>query len=273
MFRSIVPREPSLSLAITWVAAIGFGLAAIGTADEPPRGTADDARAMLDRFAKGYQLRLGADEVLLDMQPEPVLRWPNATRDTQEGATFVWTRNGRPEAIGCLWENGGYWAHAFHSLSDSKLVARHNTRIFWQTDKAGIEFTTFPDAAQPAESAAKRLTQMKYLARRIECRLPEPNRKSEALRLLPQPLYRYRTERDDLIDGALFAFVQGTDPEAVVVLEAVRHEGKAGWRYGLTRRTAHAVEADLDGKTIWSVPVSNGAPGAAWFVGALGKLN
>ncbi len=273
MLRFIGPRQLSQFIPMTCVAAITFGLSAVGAGDEPPRGKADESRAVLDRFARGYQLYLGKDEVPLEMQPEPVLRWPNARRDTLEGATFVWVRDGRPEAIGCIWENGGYWANAFHSLSDSKVVGKHNTRTFWQTDKPGVEFNKFVDAAQPADSAAKRLTQMKALARRIECRLPEPNKRSEELRLLPQPFYRYKTEREDLIDGALFAFVQGTDPEAVVVLEAVRRDGKSEWRYGITRRTAHAVEADLDGKPVWSVPLSNGASNEAWFVGGLGKLN
>jgi hypothetical protein len=273
MLQFIVQRGKWLSRTTLCVTVAWFGLAEIGAGNEPPRATENDSREKLDRFARGYQLYVGMDEVPLEMQPEPVLRWPNVRRDTQEGATFIWTRDGRPEAIGCIWENGGFWAHAFHSLSESKVVARHNTQKFWQADKAGVEFSRFPDAAQPADSAVKRLTQMKYLARRIECRLPEPDRKSEELRLLPQPLYRYKTQREDLVDGALFAFVQGTDPEVVVVLEAVRQDGKAEWRYALTRRTAHAVEADLDGKLNWSVPVSNGAPGAAWFVGALGKLN
>ena len=125
------------------------------------------------------------------------------------------------------------------SLSDSKLVARHNNQTFWQTEKPGLEFNRFPDAPEPADSAAKRLVQMKDLARRFKCRLSDINRDSEELRLLPRPLYRYKTERQDLADGALFAFVQGTDPEVVVVIEAARHDGASDWRYAVTRRTGY----------------------------------
>ncbi|HEY3968402.1 MAG TPA: hypothetical protein VGM05_27890 [Planctomycetaceae bacterium] len=270
-----VSRRTWLSAPTLWVTATvaWFGLAGVGAGDEPPRETGNESREKLDRFVKGYQLFHGADRVPLEMQAEPVLRWPNSTRDTQEGATFVWTRNGRPEAIACVWENGGLWAHAFHSLSDSRLVARHKTQTFWQTEKPGLEFNRFPDAPEPADSAVQRLAQMKDLARRFKCRLADVNRKSEELRLLPRPLYRYKTERKDLGDGALFAFVQGTDPEVVLVLEAARHDGKSEWRYALTRRTGYAVEADLDGKPNWSVPGSNGGTGAPWFVGTLGSLN
>lgn len=262
-----------LSLRSTLVAVTWFGLTVVGLANDPAANTEGDSRDRIERFAKRYELFLGADKLPLEMQPEPVLRWPNATRDTREGATFVWTLNGRPEAIGCVWENGGYWAHAFHSLSGSKLIAQHNSRTFWQPEKAGIEFSPFSQAPEPAESAVKRLSQMKDLARRFRSRLPEADRKSEELRLLPRPLYRYKTERKDLIDGALFAFVQGTDPEVILVLEAVRQNGKSEWRYALTRRTGLAVEADLDETTIWSQSVSNGAPDAAWFIGRLGMLN
>ena len=49
----------------------------------------------------------------------------------------------------------------------------------------------------------------------------------QALRLLPKPLYRY--ERPDgptsSSDGALFAFVLGTDPEVFLLLEAADRPG------------------------------------------------
>jgi hypothetical protein len=271
MSRSVAARIVLLS--VLWVTTLCCGLAPVGAGDEPAKAEPDRSRETLDRIVKGYELFLGPDAVRLEMQAEPVLRWPNSTRDTHEGATFVWIRDGRPEAIACVWENGGFWSHAFHSLSDKKLIGRYNGRIFWQTEKPGTEFTRFPDAPEPADSAVKRLSQMKDLARRFKCRLTELDRKKEELRFLPRPIFRYQTDRKDLIDGALFAWVQGTDPEVVLVLEAARRDGKSEWRYALTRRTAVAVEADLDGKPHWSVPLSNGSPSTAWVVGGLGRLN
>jgi hypothetical protein len=273
MSHSVAARVVLLSAVVLWVTTLCCGLAPVGAADKPVKAEPDPSRETLDRIVKGFELFLGADAKPLEMQTEPVLRWPNSTRDTHEGATFVWVRDGRPEAIACVWENGGLWAYAFHSLSDKKLVGRHNGRTFWQTEKPGIEFTTFPDAPEPADTAVKRLAQMKDLARRFKCRLSDIDRKTEELRLLPRPIVRYQTDRKDLIDGALFAFVQGTDPEVVLVLEAARREGKSEWRYALTRRTGYAVEADLDGKPRWSVPGGIGASNAAWVIGRLGQLN
>ncbi|HEV3005878.1 MAG TPA: hypothetical protein VGX78_15535, partial [Pirellulales bacterium] len=93
------------------------------------------------------------------------------------------------------------------------------------------------------------------------------DRDGEELRLLPRPLYRYQTQRTDLIDGALFAFVQGTDPEVVLVLEAVGRDAESEWRYALTRRSVLPLEADIDGERIWSVPLSGGGFAEGWFHG------
>ncbi len=260
-------RVPWSSLATLWAGVIGFGVAGAGLCDEPA-ASSEESREAIIAVAKGYRLFLGPDRIPLELQPEPVLRWPNPTREVPEGATFVWTLDGRPEAIGCVWKHGVV-SHAFHSLSNGKLVAEHDGTTVWHPDKAGVQFQEFPGAPQPAGSAVKRLSQMKELARRFTCRLTGDGRKGEELRILPRPLYRYQAERQGVVDGALFAFVQGTDPEVILVLEAAGKDGDAEWRYVLTRRSMLALEADLDGERIWSVPHSAGASGEAWFQGGI----
>ena len=235
-------------------------------ADDEP-ATKDDAatREAIDRLGGDYRLYLGPDRVPLEMQL--VLRWPNPRRATPDGATFVWTRDGRPEAIGCIWDHG-ILSHAFHSLSTSRLVAEHNGQTIWRPEKAGIDLVPVPKAPPPADSAAKRLAQMKDMARRFTCRVGAGSG-GEELRLLPRPLYRYKTDRKDLIDGGLFAFVEGTDPEVVLVLEAAVQNERAQWQYAITRRSMAPLEADLDGARLWAVPAGGGAPGEAWYHGAV----
>jgi hypothetical protein len=65
------------------------------------------------------------------------------------------------------------------------------------------------------------------------------------MRLLTQPVYRTPAELAD--DVALFAFVQGTDPECVLMLEATA-DGK--WRYCVTRQTKWPLRVELDGNEI-----------------------
>jgi hypothetical protein len=247
---------------------VGCSVSASRAADEPEVAPGDSDRQAIAKVAEGCQLFLGKDRIPLKFDREPMLRWPNPTRGIPDGATFVWTLDGRPEAIGCVWRQTFVW-YSFHSVSSSKLVAEYNGRTIWQSQKAGVEFAVFSKAPQPADSTAKRLLQMKELARRFSCRLSNGG-DGEELRLLPRPVYRYQVDRADLKDGALFAFVQGTDPEVVLVLEATRHHGRSQWQYALTRRTPGALEADLDGQRIWTVPRDYGGTDEVWCHGHVG---
>ena len=127
----------ALSLCVGWLPA--------SVADDAATTDDDSARETIVGIARGYKLFIGPDRRPLEMQPEPVLRWPNPTREVPDGATFIWTFEGRPEAIGCVWKHG-ILSHAFQSLSASKLVAQHGEQTVWQPARAGITFPDFPTA-------------------------------------------------------------------------------------------------------------------------------
>jgi hypothetical protein len=65
------------------------------------------------------------------------------------------------------------------------------------------------------------------------------------MRLLTQPVFRSPEEMDD--DIALFVFVQGTDPECVLLLQATA-EGK--WQYAVTRQTKWPLKVELNGNQV-----------------------
>jgi hypothetical protein len=252
---------------------IGLSWCASALADEPPakaeqpvtKDTSED-RESIDFAARQYKLFRGKDRIELELEKKPVLRWPNATRGTPDGATFVWIRDGRPEAIACIWKDNDALGYAFQSLSATSLVAEFGKQRVWYPKDEGIRLQDFPETPPPADSPTRRLGQMRDLARRFRCRLSS-EREKEDLRLLPSPIYRYRTNAADVFDGALFAYAQGTDPEVVLVLEAHRHDSQSAWKYALTRRSWLALEADLDGQHVWSVPDAIGAAGDVWFHG------
>ena len=75
------------------------------------------------------------------------------------------------------------------------------------------------------------------------------------MRLLSQPLYRYDGSEAPLIDGGLFAFVQGTDPETLLLIEARRVDGKPRWEYGLARMNHVAMRVSHRGQPVWTVPL------------------
>jgi hypothetical protein len=224
----------------------------------------DESLGKIVRVAESFSLSI-ADKAL-KMEAVPVLRWPNPTRAVPDGATFVWTRDGRPLAIGCIWRFRGL-GFAFHSLSQEPIQATRGGQEVWKCDKRGINLESFADAPVPAKTAVTRAKQMRDLARRFHCRLVGQG--NEDLRLLTRPLYVWDRNGDKLPDLALFAFVQGTDPEVILLLETTDGAKGQEWRYALTRRSMAALEADLDGKKVWSVPGGAGARGEAWFQSGL----
>jgi len=58
------------------------------------------------------------------------------------------------------------------------------------------------------------------------------------------------------VDGALFAFVEATDPEALLLVEAIRSPTAeaAHWQYTLAKMTSRPVVARRNDEVVWSVP-------------------
>src|SRR5258707_988464 len=81
----------------------------------------------------------------------------------------------------------------------------------------------------------------------------ETARESE-LRLLAQPLYRYELkDHPDLQDGAILSFVQGTDPEILMILEARRDGADSFWQYALARFSDRGLAVKHKDKEVWRV--------------------
>jgi hypothetical protein len=141
-----------------------------------------------------------------------------------------------------------------------QLPAKSNAMVVWSPSTAGLEFKDVPGAPAPADTPAARLRQMKAVAERFKGTMTGwkgDNSDREELRLLLRPLYRYELKEakepdPNLQDGALFAFVMGTDPEIVLVLEAVGQGSEAVWQYAFARATSGGLEAKLDGAAVWS---------------------
>jgi hypothetical protein len=56
----------------------------------------------------------------------------------------------------------------------------------------------------------------------------------------------------------MFAFVMGTDPEVILLLEAVEDKDKVVWQYAFARATGWAAEARLGDEVVWSVRSDTG---------------
>lgn len=203
----------------------------------------------------------------LALQPTPILQYTNPERGfRQHGAFYVWTAKGRPLAIGSIWSNipaddpqHRWVAHELHSLAAGPLRSTHPPRVGkrspvpqWTTDQPGIVWKDVPDAPAPAATPALRLVQMRRIAEPYTARISNvANEQDGDLRLLTKPLYRYPADVSGALDGGLFAFVQGTDPEVLLLIEATPVSGSPRWRIAFARFTHTTAVVQRDGQMVW----------------------
>ncbi len=223
------------------------------TADEVPANEASAQR--IAELADKYEFFTDATKsAKLERQPKPVLKYTNAIRGDVFGNVFVWTHLGRPEAIGAIFDfrSEDKLDTELHTLSRPTIVAARDGQTFWKPSKPGVTFEVLPGAQPPATTATGRAKQMRDFANDFEVERIHPEQGKESLRLLPQPIYRYSSPKQDIVDGAIFVFVEGTDPETFLLLEATSGENPK-WRFALARMNIVDFTATYLGKKVWSV--------------------
>ncbi len=234
------------------LAALGQGDSKKDT-DVSAAKTPSPLRKLMDESLSWEELYTN-EQSATPMTARVAMRWANNTRGSEDGMTVLYLADGRPEAVCCFypWEKSLH--HEFDSLSRGTLIARRDGAVVWRPEKPGVQFQSIPDADVPAEMPAARLRQMKTLANQFSStmlgwRADKSDR--ESLRLLPQPLHRYDSKRSDLLDGAVFAFVQGTDPESLLLLEAFKVGNRFEWQFAFARRTSGELEGRHKDTIVW----------------------
>jgi hypothetical protein len=246
-------------MVLVWMAP-GTGGAQPPGKDDPP-DEPKKLNELIEKSVNWYEVLPDSDTATA-LTPLPVIRWRNVIRGQEgEAMMVIWPHNGRPVAMASIYPWQGKMTHEFDSLSrENKLIARDKDRVIWSPETAGVEFKDMPKAPSPAKTAPERLRQMKAIAERMKATMTgwqADNSDQEVLRLLPRPLYRYELKNakdpdPNLLDGALFAYVLGTDPEVVLVLEAIGTAEKAEWKYAFARATSGGLEVKLDDAVVWT---------------------
>jgi hypothetical protein len=199
----------------------------------------------------------------VELQREPVLVCSDPARGGGDGAVFVWTCRGRAEVFGTFFSfpstGPRMLYHEFHSLALSVLdVSRSGTHVStWTPLAPGLELAAITGAPQPGRSAPQRLSQMRALTRDFSASTQDHTARHLELRLLPQPIYRYESTDPDVLDGAVFAFVTSTDPEALLVIEARKPAPADGpvWNYAVCRFTDLSLSVQHKGKEVFTAPL------------------
>jgi hypothetical protein len=209
---------------------------------------------------------------------EPLHRWSDPTRANNDGALWAWRSAGRPIAIMAieLYPQdrlfGTVWALEFTSLSAGPITIEGGDhfdifypdippplpggRLRWAPSKGGLEFREISEAPAPAKNEAGRLRQMRELLKRFAAR-EYYNVKGQgyALRLLPHPIDRYADAASGVVDGAIFLFANGTNPEVVLVIEARRRgEDVPAWSYAAAPLTRAKPTLRLANQDVWTYP-------------------
>ena len=226
---------------------------------------ADDDRgthlAQTKKIAEKFQVQSLRNEkkVVGKLGEKPLLKYNDSTRQLKESTLWLWTEQDVPCGLMAIeyypdLPKGAPWLYEFVSLSDSKVTVTRGSDWNWNAKQAGLQRRPIPKAPAPAARPAQRLTQAKQLFLRFSAHESSPVDGRIELRPFANPLHRYSDEAAGLIDGTIFAFVNGTNPEVLLVLEAVRggQDQPAQWRYSLAQMTGGEVAADLDAQEVWN---------------------
>jgi len=231
--------------------------ALVGQEAKPP-AEPKSLREMIDAAVNAIDVLADADAKEA-AKPLVALRWANNARGSEDGLTLLYVFEGKPLATACLYPWAGRLVHDFESISRGNIVARKNSQLVWQPKQSGVQFARIPDAPPPEATPAQRLRQIKSLAEQFQSSMlgwKADSTDREELRLLPRPLYRYELKEGAatdkvVIDGAVFAFVMGTDPESLLLIEAVKTGDAAAWEFAFARRTSGELEGRHQDKIVW----------------------
>jgi hypothetical protein len=220
---------------------------------DQPAAAPKTLRELIDASLSWYEVLPDA-EAKEPAKALTVLRWANNQRGSEDGVTVLFVHGGRPLAAACIYPWAQRLEHDFESLSRGKIVARRNGAVVWQPQESGVKFADIPGAPSLEETRPQRLRQMKSLAEKFQATLlgwKRDNSDREELRLLTRPLYRYDPKEGPVIDGAVFAFAMGTDPEVLLLIEAVKEGDAAKWQYAFARRTSGELEGRFGDEVVW----------------------
>lgn len=199
-----------------------------------------------------------ANSRTLNLSAEPMMRWSYFDIGRYYGDLHVVTDQERPVALFATFR----WFHPVvrsyicaTSLDSSRFVASRNGAVSWKPATSALQWKPLPDSGRPGASSPNRLVQMRRFARRFSGEVSDlrvADRSSmKKLRLLPQPIYRYST---DAVDGALFAFSNGTNPAVLLCLEADLNPENPRWQYGFARRWSFESRMSDENEEIWMAP-------------------
>lgn len=216
---------------------------------------AEQRLARMRELAQSFDVFVDAERnQRAELQDAPIFRWSNPERGSKGGTLFLWTHQGRPHAMIGTWTYRDIKiSYELQSLAAAGFVAEREEVVAWRPALPGLQFRQIENAPVPHPTPANRRLQMRDLARKFTAELrAKAGNELESLRMLARPVYRYEPRPEGVLDGAMFAYSQGTDPEVLLLLEARADQEKGSWWYAFAPATSKYAEGRYDDETVWN---------------------
>lgn len=248
---------------LVWMSlcAILNGTAGIALSDDATDAELRAAQlARMKAIAEKFQVGVSQpSRPAAKLNEKPVLRYSDSTRRNGESTLWMWTERELPVALmGVEYypkrQPGSRWLFEIASLSDARIGVARGDGWKWEARQAGLVRQAVPESPEPPETAALRLSQGRQIRQRFTAHETEGTDGRVELRPLSNPLYRYKDEMTGVVDGMIFAYANGTNPEVLLILEVVRNQagGTVGWTYGFAQMTGAKVHVSLDAREVWT---------------------
>jgi hypothetical protein len=264
--------------AVTLIAGAGLALEdAPSSVDKKSDEAAATRLEEMRKIVDGIKVMSVAEEGerLVDRVEGPRFRYDAPLLPCDDATSWIWgAEKKRPLMIltvGGVWpgsKSAGAWSYEFTTLSRQKLRIEGEDQVRWTPMEGGLEFNPLPDAPPPADTPARRLTQMKTMARRFSAYGVYPTVRRFELRVLPTPIYRYEDGEQGVVDGAIFFIAGGVDPEVMLALELSQDaQGHQTWNYALNRVSSGELHVSLDDRETWATErLSAEDPNGVYFL-------
>ncbi len=213
-------------ICLLWHGAMATGLAQSTSDEVSAEDKAAEVHRWADRVADEIQIRPVNASTFGKRVPGSLIRWSNPIADDVFGDCYLWTQDGKPSAflsVYAFYDTVDNRRLTFQSLSEKPLLAQRNESTIWKPELPGIQWLQTVRLPEPGQTPVIRTRQLKIIANSCVAKISERNDPSSfrQLRLLAKPLYRYTAASESILDGAVFAFVDGTDPELLLLIECV----------------------------------------------------
>lgn len=217
---------------------------------------------------RGMEFRCvsGSKEEQVEVIDHPLLTYGDAARLNENGTLWAWGRRGRPLAIMEVYQgqnDNRRWVHAVTLTSADLIVATGQPGWRWTPKQPAISPQPVPKIETLAAKESLRLRQMKEIAGRFTAHeYWDPNNSRFELRLLVQPVHRYAQPSAKLHDGAVFVFAHGTNPEILLLIEALGESPETSqWNFSAARLGSAELHLLLDSQEVWKQPRTPGVVG------------